>query len=522
MAEQTAPVQADYDVVIVGAGVSGLATAHELRKRAPDLKVLIVEAKNRVGGRTLTVDLKGRTDKPEKFDLGGQWVGKTQSHILEIMKELRIQTYDQYTDGIKLAQMGDVNELRPYVSALSEKNLRHYTEVELLDFFTNNNKLKALCDKLDLIEIFDSQDAADLDQMTVSQWTKDNCQTDTVEDVMELGSRIVYGVPFTRMSMLYHLFFSKSAGGYQNLVESIGDGAQAIRLHGGTQQISEKLAQPFIEREQLKFNTAVNRIDVDTKTGLAHVRMYATKSKESVLRMHVVKTKRVVMAIPPTECGKIRWVPEVPFIKRRLFDNLYFGNMIKFVVTYKRSFWREKGFSGEVVSMGRTTEEGEMLPIVDAYDGCAPGGTPAIVGFMREEYADHTKEERCKEAVDDLARIFGEEAKDFIDYDEKVWGQEPFNGGCPVAYVPPGQMDAFAAIREPHHNVHFAGTESATHWMGYMSGAVQAGRRAAHEVLHMLDRDDVVHFSYLADSMFGPTFLEKQQNETTTQPKSKI
>ncbi|CAJ0565952.1 unnamed protein product, partial [Mesorhabditis spiculigera] len=88
--------EAEYDVVIVGAGISGLTAANELRKRAPDLKILIVEAKDRVGGRTFTTKIRSAGEKLDDFDLGGQWVGRTQTHILEVLQELGLETYEQF------------------------------------------------------------------------------------------------------------------------------------------------------------------------------------------------------------------------------------------------------------------------------------------------------------------------------------------------------------------------------------------------------------------------------------------
>uniref|UniRef100_A0A914UI43 Amine oxidase n=1 Tax=Plectus sambesii TaxID=2011161 RepID=A0A914UI43_9BILA len=83
----------------------------------------------------------------------------------------------------------------------------------------------------------------------------------------------------------------------------------------------------------------------------------------------------------------------------------------------------------------------------------------------------------------DLARFFGDQCYTYIDYEDKNWHTEPYNGGCPVSCLPAGNMEYFMRIREPVDRIHFAGTESATLWPGYMSGAVQSGLRAAHEVL---------------------------------------
>ncbi|GMR57108.1 hypothetical protein PMAYCL1PPCAC_27303, partial [Pristionchus mayeri] len=183
-----------------------------------------------------------------------------------------------------------------------------------------------------------------------------------------------------------------------------------------------------------------------------------------------LECKRLVLAIPPNQCGHLEFSPPLGYLKRRLYDNMTPGHLIKFIVTYKSAFWREDGKSGEIISAGRTTIPGQILPIVCSYDATTSNGSPAIVGFIHAELHDWTVNERCNAVVKDLVRFFGTKALSEFAYEEKNWNKEPFNGGCPVDYVTPGNMDAFMAIRDMHYGVHFAGTETAVVWMGYMSG----------------------------------------------------
>lgn len=89
-------------------------------------------------------------------------------------------------------------------------------------------------------------------------------------------------------------------------------------------------------------------------------------------------------------------------------------------------------------------------------------------------------------------RYFGEEARDYLDYGEKLWSDEKFSGGCPVANViAPGVMKDYPrALREPFMNVHFCGSDTATVWQGYMDGAVESGERVANEILYKLFSED--------------------------------
>lgn len=65
--------QEGYDVVIIGGGISASNAAYILRKRCKNLKILLIEAKNRLGGRTETISLKSSNNKTSRWDIGGQW-----------------------------------------------------------------------------------------------------------------------------------------------------------------------------------------------------------------------------------------------------------------------------------------------------------------------------------------------------------------------------------------------------------------------------------------------------------------
>jgi monoamine oxidase len=109
-------------------------------------------------------------------------------------------------------------------------------------------------------------------------------------------------------------------------------------------------------------------------------------------------------------------------------------------------------------------------------------GQPAV------QWLDQTAQVRKVEIIESLVRFFGVESREFIDYIEYNWSDEKFSGGCPTVNIgSSGIMEDFVrATREPFINVHFAGTESATQWQGFMDGAVESGERAAQEVIHVL------------------------------------
>ena len=89
--------------------------------------------------------------------------------------------------------------------------------------------------------------------------------------------------------------------------------------------------------------------------------------------------------------------------------------------------------------------------------------------------------------LDCLVRYFGEQASQPLDYIEQSWAEEEYTRGCYAGYMPPGVWSMYGpALRAPVGRIHWAGTETATVWNGYMEGAVQSGERAAAEILNSL------------------------------------
>uniref|UniRef100_A0A0M3IGZ0 Amine oxidase n=1 Tax=Ascaris lumbricoides TaxID=6252 RepID=A0A0M3IGZ0_ASCLU len=223
------------------------------------------------------------------------------------------------------------------------------------------------------------------------------------------------------------------------------------------------------------------------------------------------------MAIPPGQCGHIHFSPPLPYAKKQLFECAPQGNLIKCIITYKDAFWRNKGMAGQVLSTGAATDNAKGAhPILCTFDVTTPRGNPALAAFLHNgQWIDATQEERRDIVIKDLCRFFGDEAANYLDYADKIWNDESYSGGCPTAIIPAGNMEAFTHIREPFKLIHFAATEAATVWPGYMCGAVQSGLRAANEVIWHC-RPEAVNEEMLKDTIYDKDFelLTVPQPET--------
>ena len=195
--------------------------------------------------------------------------------------------------------------------------------------------------------------------------------------------------------------------------------------------------------------------------------------------------QQVIIAIPPILAGEITYEPALPIQRNQLTKQMPMGSVIKYVAVYDRPFWREKGFSGEAFS--------DTGPCVTTFDGCTSSGTPALVTFsdgaVARKYAVKTPEERKQAVLKQFAELFGPEALQPVAFAEQNWLAETWSRGCYAGIMAPGVMTEYGpALAAPCGRIHWAGTETATQWMGYIEGALQSAERVTQEVVPLLSK----------------------------------
>ncbi|KAE8284868.1 Amine oxidase [flavin-containing] A [Larimichthys crocea] len=457
-----------WDVIIVGAGLSGLSAAHLLKKRNDKLKILVTEAKDRVGGRTVTSEIPA-ANGVDRWDFGGQWVGSTQPHVLELIKELGIETYRQFTDGKKVYHMGGPDaKVR-----IGEGRLPALSLLGLMDLAQLYWKIEKLSATICVEDPSKSPNAFELDSMTVQTYLDQHAWTTEVKEQMAMCSRPLFGLEPSQMSFLYFLMYAATAGGLLPLLESNEGSGQELKLKGGTQQLSEGLAER-IGWKNVQLGAAVTAIWQDAEYAKV---MTATNT---------YLCRAVIVTCPLNLAAKIHYEPPLPSQRESLMMNMPMGNILKFIITFKTAFWKEKGYSGEIATGSSTN-----CPFTVTFDASTPYGSPALVGFIAGKQANEwsSKEvgERRDAVVSRLVKYLGPEAASFIHYEEKDWAKEPYSGGCPVNVMVPGALTYYhPSLKSPCGRIHWASTETATSWCGYMTGAIQEGQRAAREVLAKL------------------------------------
>ncbi|XP_040278099.1 amine oxidase [flavin-containing] B-like [Bufo bufo] len=272
------------------------------------------------------------------------------------------------------------------------------------------------------------------------------------------------------VSVLWYLWCTKLSGGTQRMF-SVENGAQERKFVGGAGQVSEKLME--LLKDRVKLERPVVRLDQTGENVIVET-----------LNHEVYQAKYVISAIPPILTAKIHFNPELTPIRNQLIQRLPMGSVIKTMMYYKEAFWRKLDYCGAMFI------DDEDTPVEITLDDTKPDGScPAIMGFIlcrRASKLTHlTKEERKRRISEYYAKAMGtDKALHPVHYEEKNWSEEQYSGGCHAAYFPPGIMTQYGSvIRQPCGKLYFAGTETATQWSGYMDGAVQAGERAAREVM---------------------------------------
>lgn len=310
--------------------------------------------------------------------------------------------------------------------------------------------------------------------MTVKEFYDKNCWTNEGKEFGTAFCNSNVTADPSQVSLLWYLWYIKCSGGTHR-IWNVNGGAQERKFLGGSMQISKKIADLLGDRIHL--GQSVVKIAQDNN-GAAITTLDGSQ----------YECDYVISAIPPPLLQKIHYDPPLPVAKNQLIQRISMGLTIKAEIYYKEPFWRKLGLSG-------LTTCGDGIEVIgNCMDDCRPGSTTGqltcfIYSDMALKLHSVPKEDRCRMISECLAKFYDtDEALKPIHYADHSWAYEQYTGGCYTTNYPPGIMTKFGrAIRKPYLRLFFAGTETATVWSGYMSGAVQAGQRAAKEVLHKMN-----------------------------------
>jgi monoamine oxidase len=450
-AEPARPV----DALVVGAGLAGLTAARALD--AAGLSVAVLEARDRVGGRTWVRPVDGSS-----FDMGGAYVGMEQKRVLALAAELGMHTARTPWEGRKTIEL--VGRRGSYAGEIPKLPLATLLQVQLF-----LSMLDRLCRACPPGEPWKAPRAAEWDRQTVESWFRRFTAGATTHAMLRHTIRMTFGTEADEMSLLSLLQYASGSRGLGHMT-SIAHGSQHSYLVEGSQTLSLRIAEKLVDRVVL--GVPVRRIEQDA----ARVAVQCDGGG-------VWRARHVIVAIPPLLTSGIEFAPRLPGERDALAQRFPMGAVIKCFALYPRAFWKERGFSGEAIS--------DVGPVGYVLDATKPGGTPALVAFLEggpaRAWSARPAEERRRAVIDDLTRLFGPDAAQPQAYFDQDWTAEVFTGGCSAGYAVPGALSRYGpALRAPVGRIHWAGSETAREWFGYMEGAIESGERAASAVVSAL------------------------------------
>ena len=471
-------LELDRDVVIVGAGPAGLTAARELKKAG--LSVAVLEARDRVGGRTWTDTIDGAM-----LEIGGQWVSPDQTELLALLDELGLQTYSRYREGASVF-LGADGKRHLYTGDTFPVNATTAAEMDKL-----TRLLDELAADIGPHEPWAHPKARELDTISFHHWLRLN-STDE-EACNNIGLFIAGGMltkPAHAFSALQAVLMAASAGSFTHLTDE--DFILDKRVVGGMQQVSllqaaELGSDVILDSPVRTINWAPAVAGDDTGAAApaggpagAGYRVTAVSDRATV------KARFVIMAVPPNLYSRVSFNPPLPRRQHQMHQHQSLGLVIKVHAVYSSPFWREDGLSGTCFGAGALVQE-----VYDNTNHEDPRGT--LVGFISDEKADAvfelSAEDRRRAILESIAGFLGDKALEPEVYYESDWGSEEWTRGAYAASYDLGGLHRYGKDQHtPVGPIYWSSSDLAAEGYQHVDGAVRMGRITAARVAAAADR----------------------------------
>ena len=444
----------ERDVVVIGAGATGLTAATRLRDAGRS--VVVLEARDRVGGRLLTDEIDG-----QMYEVGGQWVSPDQTALIDTLERLGLDTYERYREG-ESVYVGADGEAKRFTGDIFPASARTEGEIERLIAL-----LDELVASLDVAAPWAHPRAAEFDHVSFRTWLEQQSDDAEARDNIALFiADAMLTKPAHAFSLLQALLMAASAGSFSNLVDA--DFILDRRVIGGLQQVPLRLAAQ-LDADDLRLSQPVR--------GIRYSDDGATVTTDDL----TVSARHVIVAVPPNLYSRIDYSPPLPRLRQQALQHQSLGLVIKVHASYPTPFWRDAGLSGTAFSPYQIVHE--------AYDNSNFGeqrGT--LVGFVSDEKADALFRlpagERRARILASLAEYYGPEALDPVVYYESDWAAEEWTQGAYAASFDLGGLTRYGAMQlEPVGPLRFGSSDTASEGYQHVDGAIRVGQRLAAEIL---------------------------------------
>jgi monoamine oxidase len=440
-------------IVVVGAGLAGLAAALNLHRAGRD--VVVLEANSRVGGRVYT--LQGFNDG-RVAEGGGEFINAEHLRIQALAREFALPLeivpgMDQWFSWLVLdGKLGAADDDTVWGLSLEE-------EIHKID-----RALAELGQRVD--DPANPQNiagAAELDQMPAAAWLESL-------DVHPLACKAFAARLRAEFLVEPEGHSTLDLARWGSLNEAEGVEGPTYHIIGGNGKLAQALAAELPDLRLRSRVTAVQRHQDSVSL-----------SYEADGRSHTLTADQIILALPLEAVRTVQFDPPLSPAYQRALDDLRLGAVAKVILEYERPFWHEAGWNGLLLTdlpmncvwltAGGQIGEGGMLTVYT-------GGRPAA------QYAAMPDEARIAAVLSQIESLFPGSSACLKSSRTIAWLNEPFVGGG-YAFFPPGSVMAhWATLRQPQGRIHLAGEHTAV-YQGYMEGAVESGQRAAAAILEL-------------------------------------
>jgi monoamine oxidase len=442
---------------VIGAGYAGLTTARRLSQAGKS--VLVLEARNRVGGRIWTQSLSDGST----VDRGGGWLGPEHDAIFGLAGEMGVGTYKTWVKGAHLL-IGE-GRTRRYAGLIPKIG-----PLAVLTLALAQRRLNRMARQVPLEAPWGAPRAAEWDTRSVASWLeRSGVRTQIARDLFESAIRGLMTTDLSEVSLLHLLYLAHAHGNLESLL-SIENGAQENLVSGGAGETARRVAAEL--GAAVRLGTPVRAI----------------AQRDAQVQVECdglsVSARKAVVTVPPALALEIAFDPALPEDRKALYRGAAGGWVTKTLVVYEEAFWRGEGYSGQSAEPGSAAEV--------TLDAGRPSGTPGVIaaftfGPVSQRFESLGADVRRKAVLEALAARFGPRAASPVEFIETCWRTQEWSRGCSMAHFAPGTLTRYGPLlREPFGHVHWAGTETATISHGAIDGAVRSGERAAAEVLDQL------------------------------------